>query len=144
MTKSIYLAGPMTGFKWELVKKCFDTAQQLFERDGFVVYNPAVIGYQTGWRYTDYIEVSQAIQKLARSIFMLPGWEESKGARFEKHVAEVMGQEIIEAPKVQEAVWPIYQAALMLKTGICPRCGSKDVHYDVNEHVTCDGCGTFF
>jgi len=111
----VYLAGPMKGhpyFNFPL----FNTAARALRNLGFVVVNPAEHdattypdistwpGYATGdtdacpefnladvlrWDFHNLMECD--------GIVMLPGWENSSGARDERHIAERTGLRIFSA-----------------------------------------------
>ncbi|TGT76197.1 MULTISPECIES: DUF4406 domain-containing protein [unclassified Mesorhizobium] len=115
--KHIYIAGPMTGIP-EFNFPAFNAAADKFRAEGHSVFNPAerdierhngvdiskgnATGCQTeaakqhGFSLRDALADDTAyICKEATAIAMLPGWENSKGARAEWHLAVALGHEII-------------------------------------------------
>lgn len=107
MAKSIYIAGPMSGYP-EFNFPAFFAAAERFADEGWDVYNPAAKdeegrldkeAFETG-------DAAKAIDKgfdfreaylwdidcviKADAIYMLPGWEASPGARGEHAVAVAM------------------------------------------------------
>lgn len=105
MTKSIYIAGPMSGYA-NFNFPAFFTAADKFKAEGWVVFNPAAkdgeaevekdASFKTGddqqlmksgWDFREaYLwDVTKVIE--ADAIYMLPGWEKSAGARGEHAVA---------------------------------------------------------
>lgn len=110
--KSIYIAGPMRGIHLYNFP-AFDAAKKFFESQGLRVVNPADIDRQKGnnpedlpddhdWdTFPDMLDFKQTIltdvQQIINcdSIYLLSGWENSKGAAAEKAVAQWAGKEII-------------------------------------------------
>lgn len=92
MNTSIYIAGPMTGYK-EFNFPAFYAAEDMLRGWGWRPINPAKLDEQGGfnpkgevaiheWRDMVHRDLS-AITKNAGAIFMLKGWEDSQGARTE-------------------------------------------------------------
>lgn len=105
--KSIYIAGPMSGYK-DFNFPAFFAAADALRAKGWIVYNPAnkedeaLIG-EEAMKMGDPMEAQKAgfnfrdayrwdIDCVIKSdaIFMLPGWEASPGARGEHAVAVAM------------------------------------------------------
>lgn len=103
--KSIYIAGPMTGYP-EFNFPAFFSAQTDWERSGWKVFNPAnkdeEVGVTTnsayatgdaealvksGWSFKDAFKWDTDRVIDADAIYMLKGWEASVGARAEHSVA---------------------------------------------------------
>lgn len=104
--KQVYIAGPMSGYP-EFNFPAFFTAQYTLERLGWKVWNPAAKdseknvqashAYGTGdntalvsegwdWRDAFQWDCNKVLQ--SDGIYLLRGWEESKGARAEWAVAQ--------------------------------------------------------
>lgn len=90
----IYISGPITGEK--RYKEIFEKAERELEARGYKVINPAkmdeVMPDDTTWE--EYMEVSGALLSFADGIYMLEGWEKSKGARMEYEWAKEQGKNI--------------------------------------------------
>lgn len=86
--KRIYLAGPMTGLP-EFNYPAFHAEAARLRALGYQVENPAENPPQDDWE--DYMK--QAIPQLLTCDLMalLPGWEKSKGAMLEHHIACHLG-----------------------------------------------------
>ena len=99
----IYVAGPMTGIP-EFNFPAFHAAADKLAAEGWGVINPAGLdeadvdanGDATKpWDY--YLRRDIKYLADATAIYMLPGWENSKGASLEHHIAQALGMEIIYA-----------------------------------------------
>lgn len=110
----VYIAGPMTG-KPDFNYPAFFAARDRWKEVGCDVLCPAEnFGGDTTRNYREYIRADLAMLLEADAIVMLPGWEESKGARFELHVAQLLGLRIyVDAVSVScEAETPIVATVL--------------------------------
>lgn len=100
--KKIYIAGPMTGLP-ELNFPAFHAAAAALREQGLTVINPAEINPDVG---ADWIDCMRAdIQQLVTcdGIYLLPGWEKSRGAKLEHHIADALGMDVSFAPWEQLA-----------------------------------------
>ncbi|MDF8363317.1 MULTISPECIES: DUF4406 domain-containing protein [Achromobacter] len=86
----VYLAGPMTG-KADHNFPAFHAAAERLRAFGLDVVNPADHGVVDGMGWADYMRWD--IVKLAgcHSVYVLPGWEKSKGASLEVAIARALG-----------------------------------------------------
>lgn len=89
----VYIAGKMAG--------CEDTYQQTFaevaerlenEKDYFVL-NPAIL--PRGMDGKNYMPICLRLIDCCDAIYMIDGWQDSKGARLEKAYAEYQGKGIM-------------------------------------------------
>lgn len=90
----IYLAGPMSGLPdWNY--PAFHAAAAELRATGHEVVNPAEVNPDTTTPWATCLR--QCLIELARceGIAMLPGWDRSKGARLEHHVATELGMPAI-------------------------------------------------
>lgn len=94
--KRIYLSGPMSGLPDDNFPAFFAQASQL-RAAGYDVVNPAEIDNAgKSWEYclrTDLREMCSC-----DTIALMPGWEKSKGANLELHVAHRLGMGVMHLP----------------------------------------------
>jgi Domain of unknown function (DUF4406) len=92
MTKT-YIAGPMTGLP-ELNFPAFHQAAEWLRGMGHEVVNPAEInpGVSMEWHECMRADIAQLVT--CQCIYLLPGWEDSRGAKLEHHIAERLGMRI--------------------------------------------------
>lgn len=89
----VYLAGPMTGYE-DYNFPLFNSTAARLRAEGFNVINPAEHGIVEGAEWADYLRFDLAKIAGCESIALLPGWEASKGARLEVHVAQALGMSV--------------------------------------------------
>jgi hypothetical protein len=90
----IYIAGPMTGLP-EFNYPSFHAVAQTLRDEGFAVVNPAEIcpDFEATWEY--YMRNALTGMLTCDAIYLLKGWDKSKGACLEKHVAVTLGMTVI-------------------------------------------------
>ena len=87
----IYIAGPVTGDP-DYIEK-FNKAEEKLKGEGWTVINPVKVNANlpddTTW--DQYLHMGYAMLDMCDSIFMLPGFEKSKGATKELEYAQEHG-----------------------------------------------------
>jgi hypothetical protein len=101
MRRRIYIAGPMSG-KPGLNFAAFDAAAAHLRSYGYTAINPAEINpdHRMSWEDCMRSDIAQLVT--CSAIYMLSGWQASKGATLEHHIAERLGMYIILAPLTAE------------------------------------------
>jgi hypothetical protein len=107
--RRVYLAGPMTGIPGHNFP-AFNAAAAKLRADGHFVFNPAEVelgGFETTKEFKEEGSCPRDVYRNAMAedvrficleadaIAMLPGWENSKGARAEWHLSLALGHEVI-------------------------------------------------
>lgn len=86
----IYLAGKITGDPD--YRRKFSAAAYRMRREGHTVINPARL--PEGLTAADYMRICTAMLEAADAIALLPDWQDSRGARIEKELAEYTGKAV--------------------------------------------------
>ena len=83
---TVYLSGPMTGLP-DLNFPAFHSAARELRARGFEVVNPAEINPDAtmGWEACMRVDIKALCD--CDAIALMPGWERSKGAHLELHIA---------------------------------------------------------
>lgn len=101
MKKKIYISGPITGLERHVYLKNFDDAELKLRSMGYKVINPTkllpsrflwiykIIGY----RLTLLYDIWHLLN--CDGIYMIDGWQWSKGARLERAIAQLFNIELI-------------------------------------------------
>jgi hypothetical protein len=92
----LYLAGPMTGFE-DFNFPAFNKMAADLRARGYLVENPAEHGVVAGAEWADYMAYDLTRLGLCGQVAVLPGWENSKGARLEVHIARKLGMPVVNA-----------------------------------------------
>ena len=90
----IYISGPMTGIP-EFNFPAFNQAATRLRGCGLDVVNPAEINKDTTMSWEDCMRADIKALCDCDTIVMLPGWENSKGAHLEVHIAHRLGIRVL-------------------------------------------------
>lgn len=91
--KKTYIAGPMTGYE-NFNRQSFNDVAVRLHIEKHTVLNPATL--PDGLTQGQYMDICFAMIRAADAIYLLKGYEESKGAMAELAYAEKLELEIIE------------------------------------------------
>ena len=95
--RRIYIAGPMTGLpEWNY--PAFNAQALELRKRGYHVENPAEHGIVEHAEWVDYLRYDIGRLAACESIFLLPGWEKSNGARLEVSIAKALSMTFIHHP----------------------------------------------
>lgn len=97
MSKRVYISGPMAGIP-EHNFPAFHAAAAELRAAGYEVVNPAEID-RSGSSWEDCLRADLREMCTCDSIALLPGWEGSKGANLELHVAHRIGMRVMHMPQ---------------------------------------------
>ncbi len=90
----VYLSGPMTGLP-ELNFPAFHAAAAALRAKGLEVVNPAEINPNADKTWEQCMRADIKALCDCDALVMLPGWERSRGAHLEVHVAHRLGMQIL-------------------------------------------------
>lgn len=101
-----YIAGPMTGYDLHNFP-AFHAAAKAWREKGHVVFNPAEShGGITTLALTHYARFDVHMLLQADAIALLPGWEQSTGAKLEVQIGQWLGLMFFDAITF-EAIAPV-------------------------------------
>lgn len=99
----IYISGPITSYATDPAQKAaeeatnlelFRWAASLLQASGRDVWNPADLIADAGTPWEQYMRACLPGLMLCSEVVLLPGWEHSRGARLERHVALELGLQV--------------------------------------------------
>ena len=93
--KRVYLSGPMTGIA-DNNFSAFHSHAATLRAQGFIVVSPAEIQEAGTWELCLRADLRELCT--CDAIALMPGWEGSKGANLELHVAHRLGMEVMHLP----------------------------------------------
>lgn len=81
--KKVYISGPITGHDDYMHQFC--SAEDLLRKQGCIVYNPAVVNRMMPPEadYEEYMSIAMTMLSFCDTVYMLKGWQDSKGANRE-------------------------------------------------------------
>ena len=92
--KIVYLSGKITGK--ENYKQDFELAEDFLKCLGYYVINPAKLDdVAKGLTYEQYLYTCYRLIDIADTIFMVSGWQKSKGANAELIYAKSLGKKVM-------------------------------------------------
>ena len=91
----IYLSGPMTGFP-DLNFPAFNNVAALLRAAGHQIINPAQLDH-TSSEWADCLRLDIIHLMSCDGLATLPGWQSSKGARLEVHIALELCMTVVNA-----------------------------------------------
>lgn len=92
--KRLYVAGPMSGLP-DLNFPAFHAAAAKLRASGYDVVNPAEINVDPSAGWVECLRKDIAQLVTCDGIALLPGWEKSKGAALECHIATALQMKVI-------------------------------------------------
>lgn len=81
--KKVYISGPITGHSDYMSH--FGAATDSLREQGYIVYNPAAVNSMMPEEsdYEEYMAIAMTMLSFCDTIYMLRGWQESRGANRE-------------------------------------------------------------
>lgn len=90
--KIVYIAGPITGIPD--YKARFQAAADKLRAAGYIPINPTCL--PDDLPYSEYFPICLAMIDASRTVYMLSGWQNSRGAQLEFDYAHARGKEIVQ------------------------------------------------
>ncbi len=87
-----YLAGPMSGIK-DYNKPAFKRITKALRRQGFNILSPVETDNKVpkDSKWADYLRKDLLLLAKCEGIILMPGWEDSRGARLEQSIVFALG-----------------------------------------------------
>ncbi len=95
MKGRIYISGKITGTPIERTREKFNKAEQMLHNKGLEAINPMKNGLPDTASWESHMAIDIVLLMSCETVYMLPCWEDSKGATLEKKIAEITGKKII-------------------------------------------------
>lgn len=98
----VYISGPITGHKDYMLN--FEDAETYLTEQGYIVFNPAAVNSQmpTEITYEEYMEFDMKMLSMCDAIYLLEGWEQSRGANREYGYALAKSMVVMREEKKDE------------------------------------------
>lgn len=95
--ETVYIAGAVTGLDINGVKKQFEQQERRFRSDGYDVFNPVRLVQEHGLENESWDTIMKFLIPYvckADMLFIMSGWENSKGTNVERDLCRSIGIEI--------------------------------------------------
>lgn len=92
----VYVAGPMTGYP-DFNFPAFADASARLRALGYEVVSPAEVCADQNMAWIDCMRADIRELVLCDAVAVLPGWEKSRGATLEVHIAQKLGLPVFDA-----------------------------------------------
>ena len=89
----VFISGPMSGYK-QYNFPAFNAAAKRLTDEGMIAVNPADIGVVEGAKWEDYVRATIRLMMTCERVYVLPNWQESRGACLEIDIATQLGMPI--------------------------------------------------
>ena len=89
----VYIAGKMAGCEDTYQHTFAEVAERLERENDYFVLNPAIL--PRGMDGKNYMPICLRLIDCCDAIYMIDGWQDSKGACLEKAYADYQGKEIM-------------------------------------------------
>ena len=97
----VYISGPITGVDFGN-RFAFMGARAVLELCGYEAVDPSEVHLDDEASWSDYMRADLKLLLDCNFIYMLEGWENSKGARLERELAKILGIEQLDIAQERE------------------------------------------
>jgi hypothetical protein len=102
----VYISGPITGHEEDAKERFRKTADYVMNIMDAETIDPELIGRAAAENadldHEEYMEIAFTLLRMCDAIYLMPGWEDSRGCQMEKVYAENRGMKIL----TEETVMP--------------------------------------
>lgn len=95
----VYISGPISGHPYEDAEKNFNDAELRLQENGFEVVNPLNNGLSANHTWCEHMKADIKLLMECDTIYLLKGYQDSKGAMIEYDLARILGYDVIEQIK---------------------------------------------
>lgn len=95
----VYISGPITWIPYDKVEMSFNPAENRLKEEGFEVVNPLNNGLAVSSSWREHMKVDIKLLMECDTIYLLKGYQDSKGAMIEYDLARILGYDVIEQIK---------------------------------------------
>lgn len=88
-----YLSGPCSGYPGSN-RRQFEIAADMLRERGYRIINP-LEDEEPGKTWAEYLRADIRALMDCRGVVVLPGWQESRGASLEVHIAHQLGMQVL-------------------------------------------------
>lgn len=125
--RRIYISGPITSERLELARRHFETAEAYLSAEGWEVINPMRNGLPETAPWSSHVAVDILSLLGCSAIYLLRGWQASRGAQLEVNIARLTDKTIIyETQDDVDYFGPIFDAVTNVLDIDGPQLRGKD------------------
>lgn len=95
----VYISGMITGLSLDVARKRFEDAETILKKKGYTTVNPFNNGLDASAEWDAHMKVDIKMLLDCDCIYMLDGWENSRGAMTEHYIAQTLGMGVVYEPK---------------------------------------------
>ena len=93
--KRIYISGPISNMP-NLNVEAFASAAVLLRSQGWIPVNPHEKDIHADATWVEHLRADIPLLLGCKAVYLLKGWQQSKGASLERHIAQELGMTVIE------------------------------------------------
>ena len=90
-----YLSGPISGHDVEIQRRQFEIAAEMLRERGYSIVNPIEFDEDEDLPWAEYLRKDIRALMDCGGVVVLPGWEASRGAALEVHIAHQLGMQVL-------------------------------------------------
>lgn len=91
----VYISCPITGHDIKIVRTCIDKAKKVLTKNGHIPVSPLDVAPEEDMPYSYYMGKDIEALLECEAIYLLRGWQESKGCNVELWASKVYNKKIM-------------------------------------------------